>query len=81
MIGAAPAGHPFAGAVGPGQAVRIFTGGFVPEGADAILLQEDAEAERRRRAGEARRCSRAAGSAAAASTSPRARRCCRPGAG
>jgi molybdopterin molybdotransferase len=44
VIGAAPAGHPFAGAVGPGQAVRIFTGGFVPEGADAILLQEDAEA-------------------------------------
>jgi molybdopterin molybdotransferase len=44
VIGAAPAGHPFAGAVGPGQAVRIFTGGFVPEGVDAILLQEDAEA-------------------------------------
>ncbi|MFM7304915.1 MAG: gephyrin-like molybdotransferase Glp, partial [Alphaproteobacteria bacterium] len=44
VIGAAPAGHPFAGVVGPGQAVRIFTGGFVPEGADAILLQEDAEA-------------------------------------
>ena len=44
VIGAAPAGHPFAGAVGPGQAVRIFTGGFVPEGADSILLQEDAEA-------------------------------------
>jgi molybdopterin molybdotransferase len=43
VIGAAPAGHPFAGAVGPGQAVRIFTGGFVPPGADAILLQEDAE--------------------------------------
>ena len=44
VIGAAPAGHPFVGLVGPGQAVRIFTGGFVPEGADAILLQEDAEA-------------------------------------
>ncbi|WP_137178169.1 gephyrin-like molybdotransferase Glp [Roseomonas sp. AR75] len=43
VIGSAPAGHPFAGAVGPGQAVRIFTGGFVPPGADAILLQEDAE--------------------------------------
>lgn len=43
VIGAAPAGHPFAGTVGPGEAVRIFTGGFVPEGADAILLQEDAE--------------------------------------
>lgn len=45
VIGAAPAGRPFAGEVGPGQAVRIFTGGFVPAGADAILLQEDATAE------------------------------------
>jgi molybdopterin molybdotransferase len=44
MAGAAPAGRPFAGSVGPGEAVRIFTGGFVPEGADAILLQEDASA-------------------------------------
>ena len=44
VIGAAPAGHPFAGEVGPGTAVRIFTGGFVPVGADSILLQEDAEA-------------------------------------
>ncbi len=44
VAGAAPAGHPHAGGVGPGEAVRIFTGGFVPAGADAILLQEDAEA-------------------------------------
>ncbi|MBL6080263.1 molybdopterin molybdotransferase MoeA [Belnapia sp. T18] len=44
VIGTAPAGHPFAGEVGAGQAVRIFTGGIVPFGADAILLQEDAEA-------------------------------------
>ncbi|NKC30411.1 molybdopterin molybdotransferase MoeA [Falsiroseomonas selenitidurans] len=44
VIGAAPAGHPFAGRVGPGEAVRIFTGGIVPAGADGILLQEDAEA-------------------------------------
>jgi molybdopterin molybdotransferase len=44
-IGEAPAGHPFAGAVGAGETVRIFTGSFVPEGADAILLQEDAQAE------------------------------------
>jgi molybdopterin molybdotransferase len=42
MIGAAPAGHPFEGAVGPGQIVRLFTGSVVPDGADAILLQEDA---------------------------------------
>jgi molybdopterin molybdotransferase len=44
VTGTAPAGHPYEGAVGQGQAVRIFTGGFIPEGADAILLQEDAEA-------------------------------------
>ncbi|MBX6745210.1 MAG: molybdopterin molybdotransferase MoeA [Acetobacteraceae bacterium] len=44
VTGTAPAGHPYAGTVGPGEAVRIFTGGFVPPGADAILLQEDAEA-------------------------------------
>lgn len=42
VIGAAPAGHPFDGAVGAGQAVRLFTGSVVPAGADAILLQEDA---------------------------------------
>jgi molybdopterin molybdotransferase len=45
MTGAAPAGRPFAGDVGAGEAVRIFTGGFVPAGADAILLQEDASAD------------------------------------
>jgi molybdopterin molybdotransferase len=42
VIGAAPAGHPFAGQVGPGQIVRLFTGSVVPAGADSILLQEDA---------------------------------------
>ncbi|HEY1411820.1 MAG TPA: molybdopterin molybdotransferase MoeA, partial [Rhodopila sp.] len=42
VIGAAPAGHPFEGRVGPGEAVRLFTGSVVPAGADAILLQEDA---------------------------------------
>ena len=44
-IGAAPAGHAFAGTVGPDQTVRIFTGAPVPDGADAILLQEDAVVE------------------------------------
>lgn len=44
VIGAAPAGRPFAGVVGPGQAVRIFTGGVIPEGADSVLIQEDATA-------------------------------------
>ena len=43
VTGAAPAGHPFAGTVGAGEAVRLFTGSVVPAGADSILLQEDAE--------------------------------------
>ena len=54
VVGSAPAGHPFAGAVGSGEAVRIFTGAVLPAGADAILLQEDADAaEGRVRVGEA----------------------------
>ncbi|MFT8242717.1 gephyrin-like molybdotransferase Glp [Roseomonas sp. BN140053] len=43
VTGEAPAGHPFAGQVGPGEAVRIFTGAVLPDGADGVLLQEDAE--------------------------------------
>ena len=43
VIGSAPAGHPFEGAVGQNQAVRLFTGSLVPCGADSVLLQEDAE--------------------------------------
>src|SRR4051794_37027255 len=42
VIGSAPAGHPYDGSVASGQAIRIFTGSVVPQGADAILLQEDA---------------------------------------
>jgi molybdopterin molybdotransferase len=45
VIGSAPAGHPFAGSVGPNQAVRLFTGSLIPEGADAVALQEDAARE------------------------------------
>jgi molybdopterin molybdotransferase len=43
VIGSAPAGHPFNGRLGAGDAVRIFTGGVVPPGADAILIQENAQ--------------------------------------
>ncbi len=43
VIGEAPAGHGFEGSVSPGQTVRIFTGAPVPEGADAILIQENAK--------------------------------------
>jgi molybdopterin molybdotransferase len=45
MIGTAPAGHMFGGTVGPGQCVRIFTGAVVPDGADTILIQENADAD------------------------------------
>ncbi len=41
VIGEAGAGHAFHGTVGPGQAVRIFTGAPVPEGADRVIIQED----------------------------------------
>lgn len=43
VIGEAPAGRPFVGRVGAGEAVRIFTGAVLPEGADAIVMQEDTE--------------------------------------
>jgi molybdopterin molybdotransferase len=43
IIGEAPAGKQFSGNIGPGEAVRIFTGAPVPEGADAVLIQENAE--------------------------------------
>ncbi|SOC85744.1 molybdopterin molybdotransferase [Ensifer adhaerens] len=42
LIGESAAGHAFKGSVGPGQTVRIFTGAPVPDGADTVLLQEDA---------------------------------------
>ncbi len=42
VIGVSQAGKRFAGSLGPGQAVRIFTGAPVPDGADAILIQENA---------------------------------------
>jgi molybdopterin molybdotransferase len=45
VVGTSAAGARFAGSVGPGEAVRIFTGAPVPEGADAILIQEDADAD------------------------------------
>ena len=45
VIGEVAAGRPFERAVGPGEAVRIFTGGVVPEGADAVVIQEDTVVE------------------------------------
>lgn len=43
-IGSSFAGRPFRGKVGPGQCVRIMTGGVVPEGADTVVMQERAKA-------------------------------------
>ena len=45
LIGEAPAGGAYAGTVAPGETVRIFTGGPVPDGADAIVIQEDTTTE------------------------------------
>jgi len=42
VIGSAPAGHPFSGKVGPNETVRLFTGSQLPDGADAVVAQEDA---------------------------------------
>ena len=44
-IGASFAGQPFAGAISKGQCVRIFTGGVVPTGCDAVVMQEKAQAD------------------------------------
>jgi molybdopterin molybdotransferase len=41
VIGEVAAGRPFERKIGRGEAVRIFTGGVIPEGADAVIIQED----------------------------------------
>jgi molybdopterin molybdotransferase len=41
VIGEVAAGRPFDQPLRPGEAVRIFTGGVVPDGADAVVIQED----------------------------------------
>jgi molybdopterin molybdotransferase len=43
VIGEAGAGHAFAGTIGPGQALRIFTGAPVPAGATRVVIQEDVD--------------------------------------
>ena len=42
VVGESAAGRSYARALGDGEAVRISTGAPVPEGADTILIQEDA---------------------------------------
>ncbi|WP_341212286.1 gephyrin-like molybdotransferase Glp [uncultured Limimaricola sp.] len=41
VIGEAAAGHAYPGRIGAQEAVRIFTGAPVPEGADRVVIQED----------------------------------------
>ncbi len=43
VIGHAPAGRPFHGQVAGGEAVRLFTGSVVPDGADCVLPQENVD--------------------------------------
>jgi len=45
VIGEVAAGRPFDRALGKGEAARIFTGGVIPDGADAVVIQEDTVAE------------------------------------
>ncbi len=42
VVGESPAGGGLGSALEPGEAARIFTGAPVPDGADTVLLQEDA---------------------------------------
>jgi len=45
VIGEVAAGRPFDRAIAQGEAARIFTGGVIPQGADAVVIQEDTIAE------------------------------------
>jgi molybdopterin molybdotransferase len=45
LAGSAPAGAAYDRELAPGETVRIFTGGLLPRGADAVALQENARAE------------------------------------
>jgi molybdopterin molybdotransferase len=45
VIGEVAAGRPFDRTLGKGEAARIFTGGVIPQGADAVVIQEDTVAD------------------------------------
>jgi molybdopterin molybdotransferase len=45
LVGTAAAGLGHSAPIGPGEAVRILTGAPVPEGADWVVIQEEAQAE------------------------------------
>ncbi|MBL8556856.1 MAG: molybdopterin molybdotransferase MoeA [Phenylobacterium sp.] len=42
IVGESAAGHAYDGAVALGEAVRIFTGAAIPDGCDAVVIQENA---------------------------------------
>ncbi len=41
IIGESAAGNPFKGAIQKEQAVKIFTGALIPEGADSVIIKEE----------------------------------------
>jgi molybdopterin molybdotransferase len=41
VVDEAPAGRPSDKSVGEGEAIKIFTGGVIPDGADAVVMVED----------------------------------------
>jgi molybdopterin molybdotransferase len=43
VVGESAAGRPFEGKLTPGSAVRILTGGVLPDGADCVVMVEDVE--------------------------------------
>ena len=45
VIGESAAGHPYDAPIEPQSAVRIFTGAYLPQGADAIVIQEDTSSD------------------------------------
>jgi molybdopterin molybdotransferase len=42
VVGESAAGRPFTGGIGAGETTRIFTGAAMPDGADTVLVQEEA---------------------------------------
>jgi len=45
LVGEVAAGRPLAGTIEAGQAARIFTGGVLPAGTDAVVIQENTRRE------------------------------------
>ncbi|MCB2065502.1 MAG: molybdopterin molybdotransferase MoeA [Erythrobacter sp.] len=45
VVGESAAGHPYAGELAPGHAIRMSTGALMPQGGGAVLLQENARRE------------------------------------